>query len=74
MGSLEDRKIGMLNIRIRMPSLFMPSLFTSWHFRFLKAGSRSAERPQIEKNEFRKNKNLSKIELAALRHPALRRV
>lgn len=74
MGSLEDRKIGRLNIRIRILLVFMPSLFASWRFRFLKAGSRLAERPQIEKNEFRKNKNPSKIELAALRHPALRKV
>ncbi|ERL21721.1 hypothetical protein HMPREF1986_01190 [Oribacterium sp. oral taxon 078 str. F0263] len=73
MGSLEDRKIGMLNIRIRILLVFMPSLFASWRFRFLKAGSRLAKRPQIEKNEFRK-KNPSKIELAALRHPALRKV
>lgn len=68
--------MGMLNIRIRIRilSVFLPSLFARWRFNHLKAGSRLAERPQIEKNEFRKNKNPSKIELAALRHPALRKV
>ena len=48
MESLEDRKIGMLNIRIKILSVFMPSLFARWRFSRLKAGSHLAERAQIE--------------------------
>lgn len=48
MESLEDRKIGMLNIRIRILSVSLPSLFARWRFSRLKAGSHLAERAQIE--------------------------
>lgn len=40
--------MGMLNIRIRILSVFMPSLFASWRFSRLKAGSHLPERAQIE--------------------------
>lgn len=48
MESLEDRKIGMLNIRIRILSVSLPPLFARWRFSRLKAGSHLAERAQIE--------------------------
>lgn len=42
--------MGMLNIRIRIRilSVFMPSLFARWRFSRLKAGSPLPERAQIE--------------------------
>ena len=73
MGSLEDRKIGRLNIRIRILLVFTVA-FCQLAFPLPESGLSFSRTASDRKNESRKNKNPSKIELAALRHPALRKV